>query len=178
MAVLAQGSFDWSRYGAAMVGASAGLFGVVLAGVLLFWRSRPHCQFGPLNVEAFMGKHRMFGSPRVTKSLVPLLRITIPIHIVPGAGGWVIERFAVTFVSNGKKLDATRRTPFPEMSADEFQTSLVYVMEYPDADSVIIGARIEFRHGGGAKLHRTTVLVPRLSAQVRPLSDGPGGEQA
>jgi hypothetical protein len=155
-----------------MVGAGAGLLGVVLAGVLLLWRSRPHCQFGPPTVEAFMGKHRTFGSPRATKALVPLLRITIPVHIVPGDGGWVVERFAVTFVSNDKTLDATRHTPFPEMSANELQTSLVYVMDYPDADAVIIGARIEFRHGGRAKLHRTTLPVPRLSEHVRPLGDG------
>jgi hypothetical protein len=161
MAVLAQGWFDWSQHGAVMVGAGAGLLGVVLAFVLLFWRSRSHCQFGPPKVEVFMGKHLKFGSRPVTKSFVPRLRITIPIHIVPGDGGWVVERFVVTFVSNGKTLDPTRRTPFPEMSANEFQTSLVYVMDYPDADAVTIGARIEFRRGGRAKLHRTTVPVPR-----------------
>jgi hypothetical protein len=151
-----------------MVGAGAGLLGVVLAGIPLFWRLRPHCQFGPPNVEAFMGKPRKFGSQPATKRLVPLLRITIPIHIVPGDGGWVVERFAVAFVSNNNILDATRRTPFPEMSAHEFQTSLIYVMEYPDTDALVIEARIEFRYGGRAKLHPTTVPVPRLSEQVWP----------
>jgi hypothetical protein len=173
MALLAHGWFDWSRYGAVIVGAGAGLFGVVVAGVLLFWRSLPHCQFGLPTVEAFMGKHRTFSAPTATKSLVPLLRITIPIRIVPGDGGWVIERLAVTFASNDKTLDATRHTPLPGMSANKLQTSLVYVMDYPDADAVTIGARIEFRYGGRAKLHRTTVPVPRLSEQVWPLGDGP-----
>jgi hypothetical protein len=163
VALLAQGWFDWSRYGAVMVGSAVGILGVVLAGALLLWRSRPHCQFGPPKVEVFMGTHLKFGSRPLTTSLVPRLRITIPIRIVPGDGGWVVERFAVTFVSNGKILDATRHTPLPEMSAKQFQTPLVYVMEYPDAEALVIGARIEFRHGGRAKLRRTTVPVPRLS---------------
>jgi hypothetical protein len=122
-----------------------------------------------------MGKHHKFGSPPATQSLVPLLRITIPIHLVPGDSGWVVERLAVTFVSNDKTLDATRHTPFPETSTVEVQTSLVYVMEYPDADAIAIGARIEFRNGGRAKLRRTTVPVPRLSESVRPLGDGGTG---
>src|SRR5437870_10287382 len=106
MALLARGWFDWSRYGAVMVGAVLGLLGVVLAGALLLWRSRPHCQFGPPTLDVFMGTHFKFGSRPVTKSFVPRLRITIPIRIVPGDGGWVVERLAVTFVSNGKSLDA------------------------------------------------------------------------
>lgn len=109
-----------------------------------------------------MGKHLKFGARPFPESLVPRLRITIPIHIVPGDGGWVIERFAVTFVSGGKTMDATRRSPFPAISADELQTALVYVMDYPDTDAIVIGARIKFRHGGGAKLAATTILVPRL----------------
>ena len=110
-----------------------------------------------------MGTHLTFGSRPLTTSLLPRLRITIPIRIVPGDGGWVLERFAVTFVSNGKILDATRRTPFPERSTKQFQTTLVYEMDYLDAEAVVIEARIEFRHGGRAKLKRTTVPVPRLS---------------
>jgi hypothetical protein len=175
MALLARGLLDWSRYGAVIVGAAVGILGVVLAGVLLLWRSRPRCQFGPPTLEVFMGTHLKFGSRPVTKSLVPRLRITIPIRIVPGDGGWVVERFAVTFVSNGKTLDATRRTPFPERSTKPFQTPLVYETDYPDADVVVIEARIEFRHGGRAKLRRTTVPVPRLPEQGRRLGDGAVG---
>jgi hypothetical protein len=174
MALLAQGWFDWSQHWDVMVGAAAGLLGVV-AGVLLLWRSRPRCQFGPPTVEVFMGTHRTFGSRPVTKSLVPRLRITIPIRIVPGDNGWVLERFAVTFVSNGKTLDATRHTPFPERSTKPFQTPLVYVTEYPDADAIVIEARIELRNGGRAKLRRTTVPVPPLPEQVRPLGNGVRG---
>jgi hypothetical protein len=177
MALLTQGWLDWSRYGAVMVGAAVGILGVVLAGVLPLWRSRPHCQFGPPTVEVFMGTHLKFGSRPATKSLVPQLRITIPIRITPGDGGWVVERFAVTFVNNGKTLDATRRTPFPERSTKPFQTPVVYEMDYPDADVVVIDARIEFRHGGRAKLRRTTVPVPHLSEPVRPLGDGAQGER-
>ena len=162
MGLLAQGWLDWSQYGAVMVGAAVGVLGVVLAGVLPLWRARPHCQFGLPQAEIFMGKHLTFGSRPSTKSLVPRLRIAIPIRIVPGDDGWVLERFAVTFVSNGKTLDATRRTPFPERSTKPFQTPLVYEMDYPDADAVVVEARIEFRHGGRAKLRPTTVPVPRL----------------
>ena len=168
MALLAQGWFDWSRYGDVMVGAAVGLFGVVLAGVHFLWRSRTHCQFGPPTVEVIMGKHLTFGSRPLPTSPVPQLRITIPIRIVPGDRGWIVERFAVTFVSNGKTLDTARHTPFPERSATQFQTPLIYVMDYPDADAVVIEARIEFRSGGRAKLRRTAVPVPRLSEQVRP----------
>src|SRR5439155_4841250 len=135
MALLARGWLDWGRYGAVMVGAAVGIVGVVLAGVLLLWRSRPHCQFGPPTLVVFMGKHLTFGSRPITPSLVPRLRITIPIRITLGDGGWVVERFALTFVSNGKRLDATRRTSFPERSTKPFQTPLVYEMECPDADA-------------------------------------------
>ena len=89
-----------------------------------------------------------------------------------GDDGWVLERFAVTFVSNGRRLHASRRTPFPERSAKPFQTPLVYVTEYPDAEAVDIGARIEFRHGRRAKLRPTTVPVPPLPEQVRQLGNG------
>src|SRR5438132_11683714 len=175
MALLARGWLDWSRYGAVMVGAAVGIVGVVLAGVLLLWRSWPHCQFGPPKVDVCMGTHLTFGSRPVTKSLVPRLRVTIPIRIVPGDGGWVLERFAVAFVSNGKTLDATRRTPFPERSTRPFQTPLVYEMDYPDADVVVIEVRIEFRHGGRAKLRPITVPVPPLPEEVRPLGNGVRG---
>ena len=84
--------------------------------------------------------------------------------------------FAVSFASNGNTLDATRRTPFPERTTKPFQTPLVYEMDYPDADVVVIGARIEFRHGGRAKLRPTTVPVPPLPEEVRPL--GPRGQHA
>ena len=76
-----------------------------------------------------MGKDLTFGSRPLRTSVVPRLRITIPIRIVPGDGGWVLERFAVTFVNNGRTLDATRRTPFPERSTKPFQTRLVYEMD-------------------------------------------------
>src|SRR5438445_3289003 len=79
MALLAQGWLDWSRYGAVMVGATVGLVRVVLTGVLPLWRARPRCQFGPPTVEVFMGKHLTFGSRPLPTSLVPRLRITIPI---------------------------------------------------------------------------------------------------
>src|SRR5438552_344566 len=78
MALLAQGWFDWSRYGAVIVGAALGLVGVGIAGVVPFWRSRTHCQFGTPTVEMFMGKHLPFGSRPLPTSLVPRLRITIP----------------------------------------------------------------------------------------------------
>jgi hypothetical protein len=168
MAVLAQGWLDWSRYGAVMIGAALGFVGVGIAGVLPVWRSRTHCQFGPPTVDVFMGKHLTFGSRPLPTSLVPRLRITIPIRIVPGNRGWLLERFAVTFVSNGKTLHATRRTPFPERSTKPFQAPLVYEMDYPDADAIAVRARIEFRHGGRAKLRPTTVPVPRPPEQVQP----------
>src|SRR5204862_6545412 len=108
------------------------------------------------------------------------LRVTIPIRIVRGDGGWVLERRAVAFVSNGKTLDATRRTPFPERSTRPFQTPLVYEMDYPDADVVVIEARIEFRHGGRAKLRPTPFpyhLSPKRFGHSATESGGEGGSE-
>ena len=43
------------------------------------------------------------------------------------------------------------------------------------ADAIVIGARIEFRHVGRAKLRPTTVPVPPLPEEVRPLGNGVRG---
>src|SRR5438876_1241367 len=48
-------------------------------------------------------------------------------------------------------------------------------MNYPGADAIVLGAQLECRHCGRAKLHGTTVPEPRLSEPVRARAGGGQG---